>query len=157
MPSRDTSPVPAGGRQGEVLPGPRHAAFGHQPRPGQLGQVGGHAQHLAAGQRAHPAPAPDPRRRRAWPDQLVGEPYRGGQAGALRAAGEQCLRAFVHGDPGDLAHAELAAEPRGAFEHGDPARGVAQEERRAQSRDARADDHDVGLPGIAHRSTLADL
>ena len=148
--------VPVGGRKAEVLPCPGHAVAGHQPGAGQLGQVGGHAQHLTAGQRAHLAPAPDPRRRGARPDQLAAEASRGGQPGALGAAGEQRLRALIHRDPGDLADAELAAEPRRAFQHGDPARGLAEEERRGQPGDAPADDHDMRLPGIAHRSTLAE-
>ncbi len=148
--------VPGGGRKAEILPCPGHAVAGHQAGAGQFGQVGGHAQHLAARQRAHPAPAPDPRCRGAGPGQLAFEPRRGGQPGALGAAGEQRLSALIHHDPGDLADAELAAEPGRAFQHGHPARGLAEEERRGQPGDASADDHDMRLPGIAHRSTLAE-
>jgi len=148
--------VPCGGREAEILPRPGHAVAGQQARAGQLGQVGRDAQHLAARQRAHPAPAPYPRRRGAGPGQLAFEAGRGDQPGALGPAGEQRLGTLIDHDPGDLTDAELATEPGRAFEHGDLARNLAQEERGGQPGDAAADDRDVRLPGIAHRSTLAE-
>src|SRR5207248_4399896 len=92
----------------------------------------------------------------AGPGLLTFEARRSDQPGALGTAGEQRLGALIHHDPSDFADAELATEPERAFQHGDPTWDLTQEERSGQSCDAAADDRDVRLPGIAHRSTLTE-
>ena len=94
--------------------------------------------------------------RRPGGDQLAGEARRADQAGPLRPAGEQRLRALVDGYPGDLGDGELAAQPRRALQEGNGYRRIAQEERGGQASDAATDDHDPGRGGGVHPTTLAE-
>src|SRR5690606_8332097 len=108
---------------------------------------------------AQRTPGVDQRGGDARVHQLVAEPGGLRQLPALGPGGEHRLGALVHRDAGHLGDPQLAADPVGALEHGDPHPVAAvppEVPGRGEARDAPADDRDVpspvplrGVPGLA--------
>ena len=92
---------------GDLGAGPGDALSESTPVRGQLVEVGGHAHHRA-GQRAQRAAGPDARGDGGRVDQV--EAQRAGQVDRLGTTVEHRLGADVHGHPGDLGTAQLAAD-----------------------------------------------
>ncbi len=100
---------------------------------------------MALGHGPQRAPGPDRGARGARMDQLVAKPDHAGELLALGTAGQHGLGALVHGHARDLGGAQLAADTRGAVQHGHREAVVlmAKMPRRGQPGDAPAHDHDM--------------
>jgi hypothetical protein len=107
-------------RQQQVQRHAVQAASGQQPAAGERGQVGRQPEQRPGGQRPERAAAPDEGRAGGGGDELVLQAAVAGQRDAVRHPGQHRVGALVDGQPADLAHGHLAADPRGALEHRHP-------------------------------------
>lgn len=98
---------------------------------------------MALGHGAQGVARPDRRGGRGGRLEAVGEPDVVCQADALGAPGEHRLGAEVDLGAGDLAGHELAAEPLGGLQQGDPQAGSEEPVGGGETGDATADDDDV--------------
>ncbi len=112
-------------------------------------RIGGHAHERAARQRVDGAPAPHLRRCAAGVDEVTGQPGPTHQVARLRASHEEGLRPHVEGPAGDGLAPQLAPDPVGDFEEGDPRGRVPAGDLlgRRQPADASPDDEVGGRAG----------
>lgn len=139
--------------QDEVERDARQPGRGQHPRGRQRPQVGRDAHDLAGRERTQPAAAEDGGGGGPGVHEVVAAAEFGDQVEALGAAGEHRLGALVHGEAGDLADPQLAADPRRALEDGHPHAGAGEKARGGEPRDPASDDDGMGR---AHVSSLPD-